>query len=230
MEHNSVINIDDLRRFRANGVLNPLLAEDRERTGTIKVFEGQPCLEYQEVSDTYRRMGWVHTIKFIDCLATSEDIEVISTFDWIETLHLRQLSYVDLMPLSRMSNLKNLFLNFTWHSRKIHNIEFVRTMTNLRSLDLTYTCISDLSPLETCKELFALNLWNTEVEDLTPLAGLHKLKHLTLFDTKVKSLDPIQHLIDSGLQVFGFGQKSNVVPNILLVDDKTRRAEEFWYS
>jgi Leucine-rich repeat (LRR) protein len=58
-------------------------------------------------------------------------------------------------------------------------------------LDLSYTRLSDLSPLAEMTELESLHVSFTEVSDLSPLAGLERLRGLSLYKTPVSDLSPL---------------------------------------
>jgi len=64
-------------------------------------------------------------------------------------------------------------------------------------LDLSFTDISDLSPLAGLKGLHTLGLSRTKVSDLAPLAGLTGLQSLGLYGTKVSgaSVDELQRIL-----------------------------------
>ena len=58
-------------------------------------------------------------------------------------------------------------------------------LTNLKSLFLARTEVSDLSALTTLAKLKELDLSGTQVSDLSPLSALIDLKSLSLRGTKV---------------------------------------------
>lgn len=65
----------------------------------------------------------------------------------------------------------------------IANLEPLREVRNLHTLDLTSTAVTHLDPLKNLSALSVLNLMNTKVEDLRPLMGLSKLRNLILMNT-----------------------------------------------
>lgn len=70
----------------------------------------------------------------------------------------------------------------------------VGALESLRSLDLSNTQVSDLSPLAGMTALGTLLLDNTQVSDLSPLAGMTGLESLRFSRTKVSDLSPIAGL------------------------------------
>ena len=67
-------------------------------------------------------------------------------------------------------------------------------LTNLRSLDLSHTQITDLAPIKDLKTLQVLYLPRTRTTNLAPLKGLISLQSLNLPNTRVADLEPIKDL------------------------------------
>ena len=88
-------------------------------------------------------------------------------------------------------------LDFGWETDIIlrdEDIEPLRYMVNLRSLDLSSNEISDLSPLSGLTNLETLSLWNNEISDLSPLSGLVNLEWLALDSNQISDLSPLSSL------------------------------------
>ncbi|MEM8699597.1 MAG: leucine-rich repeat domain-containing protein [Pseudomonadota bacterium] len=85
-------------------------------------------------------------------------------------------------------------------------------LTQLRRLDLDYTQVSNLTPLNTLTGLQVLYLISTQVSDLTPLGALNGFRELYLNDTPVSDLTPLRAL--TGLQELDLDdtQVSNLTP------------------
>lgn len=62
----------------------------------------------------------------------------------------------------------------------VENIEFVTFMPHLKYLILAWTFVTDITPLETCKELVYLELDHGIVHDYSPLVGCTALQDLNL--------------------------------------------------
>ena len=72
----------------------------------------------------------------------------------------------------------------------------LRYMVNLRSLTITRSYISDLTPLADLVNLSNLRLSdNYRLTDLTPLADLVSLTDLNLQDNQITSIDPLRNLV-----------------------------------
>ncbi len=69
-----------------------------------------------------------------------------------------------------------------------------QVLTQLNSLDLNNTQITDLSPLSVLTQLNSLNLTSTQVIDLSPLSGLTQLNGLGLYNTKITDLSALSGL------------------------------------
>jgi Leucine-rich repeat (LRR) protein len=66
--------------------------------------------------------------------------------------------------------------------------------SKIKELDLSFSEISDLEPINGIRSLQWINLNNTKVIDLEPIKGLRSLKELYLNDTQVSNLEPIKGL------------------------------------
>jgi len=66
----------------------------------------------------------------------------------------------------------------------------ISSLNKLKKLDLRYTKVRDLTPLEKLLGLEAVNLYRTKDADITSLAALANLTELHLNATRVKDLPP----------------------------------------
>ncbi len=96
----------------------------------------------------------------------------------------------DLTPLSRMTQLQELFLDNT----QVSDLTPLSALTQLQFLSLDNTQVSDLTPLSGMRELHRLFLRNTPVSDLTPLSGMRELHRLFLTSTQVSDLTPLNEM------------------------------------
>lgn len=78
---------------------------------------------------------------------------------------------------------------------KLKDISFVKGAINLKSINLAFGEVSDLSPLSECKELLYLSGSNNPLQDLRPVAGLTKLRSISLYSSQIKDLTPLAGLI-----------------------------------
>lgn len=102
-------------------------------------------------------------------------------------LDLTEKNIGDLSPLSRLTNLENLYLR----GNPVSDLSPLAGLTSLRTLDLFATQASDLTPLEGLTGLTTLFLDNTRVTDVSPLAGMTELTQLHLDDTQVSDISPL---------------------------------------
>ena len=73
----------------------------------------------------------------------------------------------NLMPVSRLTNLKSLDISYT----EIGFLQPIQGLANLESLNIAHTYINSIEPLKEMTNLRQLNISNTPVTDLTPLAN-----------------------------------------------------------
>jgi len=66
--------------------------------------------------------------------------------------------------------------------------------TQLKTLDLSYNNIRDISALEKCTELTTLTLSNNNIENISAVSKLTKLKELALDNNKITDMLPVKGL------------------------------------
>ena len=94
----------------------------------------------------------------------------------VTRLVLSENQIVDLEPLQRLTNLKELIL---WYNL-ISDLTPLRSMTHLTELNVGNNLISDTQPLQDLMNLVELNVGGTQVNDLSSLQGLTNLVSLDL--------------------------------------------------
>ncbi|MCF2562345.1 S-layer homology domain-containing protein [Bifidobacterium boum] len=77
----------------------------------------------------------------------------------------------------------------------ISSVQGLQVFTNLTSLGLDGTRVSDVSPLSKLVNLKWLSLWKTRVSDVSPLSKLTKLEWLVLDGTGVSDVSPLSKLV-----------------------------------
>jgi Leucine-rich repeat (LRR) protein len=75
------------------------------------------------------------------------------------------------------------------------NISGIENLVNLKSLNLTFNNINDISPLSQLKNLTSLRISANRISDLTPLSGLTKLTISELNSNLIKDISPLRNLI-----------------------------------
>ena len=96
----------------------------------------------------------------------------------------------DLNSLSKLTNLKRLIF---W-GMQLSNISALSDLTNLTELHLLYTWVSDISALANLTNLTQLHLSDTQVSDISALANLTNLTQLYLSNTQVSDVSALANL------------------------------------
>ncbi len=76
----------------------------------------------------------------------------------------------------------------------IKNIEGIQYFSNLKSLDLSFNKIEEITLLQGLKQLEKINLENNKIEDISALKELTNLKELNLRDNLITDLNPLKGL------------------------------------
>ncbi|TAE07511.1 MAG: hypothetical protein EAZ95_18335 [Bacteroidetes bacterium] len=169
---------------------------------------------------------------------TNQDLQKISTYTYLEVLHLDHSQITDITPLQKLTNLQKLVL---WNNQ-ITDITPLQKLTNLRELLLDNNQITDIKPLQTLINLHRLRLQNNQITDITPLQKLINLKKLILVSNQITHisldfLNALPHLKE--LYLYGnpiqnlpkevFDKKENVLPEVRAylesIQDKRDRRE-----
>jgi Leucine-rich repeat (LRR) protein len=91
----------------------------------------------------------------------------------------------DLNPTSLDLNLRNTVVS---------NLEPLKELKNLTSLDLSRAKVSNVDALKELKNLTFLGLASTGVSNVEPLKGLKNLTFLDLAPTQVRNVEPLKEL------------------------------------
>jgi len=117
-----------------------------------------------------------------------------------------------------------------WHLED-YEIEPLRYMINLTSLDLNHNPISDLSPLAGLINLTELKLLDNTATDLTPLAGLINLTSLELSLRNFHDMDLTPIIGLTGLTRFRLSLGGNHIDDISPLADLTALTRlELWHN
>ncbi len=79
---------------------------------------------------------------------------------------------------------------------KLKDISFVEGARSLKSMNMAFGEVSDLSPLANCKELLYLSGSNNPLHDLSPLAGLVNLRTISFYSSQINDLTPLAGLVN----------------------------------
>lgn len=132
---------------------------------------------------------WPATLRVNSC-PNLVDVEALAGMGSLTKLSLTSCpALVETEALSQLPSLHLLNLDGSSNA----DCSGIGALTKLRELDLSYSRIASLSPLEPLSELEELALDGCEaIDDLAPLAGLSKLADLSLIGCSLlRSLDPL---------------------------------------
>ena len=123
----------------------------------------------------------------------------------------------DLTGLEHAVNLQGLNLDTAWIDNElgvnpISNVSPLAGLTNLETLNLTFTGVSDVSPLASLTNLETLELNVTAVSDVSPLASLTNLTWLELSGTGVSDVSPLATLTNLETLRLDYTAVSDVSP------------------
>ncbi|NER93887.1 MAG: NACHT domain-containing protein [Symploca sp. SIO1B1] len=107
-----------------------------------------------------------------------------------------------------LSNLETLILERT----QVTDISPLSGLTQLKALDLSQTQVTDISPLKDLTQLKLLDLSQTQVTDISPLKDLTQLKLLNLSQTQVTDISPLKDLTQLKLLNLSQTQVTDVSP------------------
>ena len=105
-------------------------------------------------------------------------------------------------------------LNISW--TQVSDLSPLKDLTNLQVLDVSSTQVSDLSPLKGLVNLQVLDIYNRQVRDITPLKDLLNLVRLDISSTEVSDLSPLKGLLNLENLNISLTQVTDLTPLIEL--------------
>ncbi|BBJ28075.1 leucine-rich repeat domain-containing protein [Athalassotoga saccharophila] len=135
---------------------------------------------------------------------------MLSNLDGIE--YLTNLATLDLVGnnISDISPLKGLKLkSIDLSYNHIKDISALSTMTSLISLDLSHNEISDITPLASLTSLKMLNLSSNDIENINAIKNLKNLESLDLSSNHISDVTPIE---DLGQSILSLDISYNPIP------------------
>ncbi|MEH2347758.1 MAG: leucine-rich repeat domain-containing protein [Nostoc sp.] len=107
----------------------------------------------------------------------TNDISILCNLSSLSSLILGQSEIRDFSPLAKMQNLVSLII---FNIDEDIDCQFLKTMTQLTTLGLATTGISDLGLLANLTNLEKLDIIENEISDFSPLANIYKLTSLSI--------------------------------------------------
>lgn len=164
----------------------------RQQNDLLELFKVRQILYFQEVNPPIDEVATfipsMHYFTDLEILSIDsnylEDISNLASLTTLKSLWLNECFTIeDYTPISHLTNLIELKLGFNG----IKNIEFIKTLSNLKNLFLCGNLIEDVIPLANLTNLVSIDLSSNPIKDVRPLALLSNLKELELGTDKPAS-------------------------------------------
>ena len=143
------------------------------------------------------------------CLVSIVGILVYNAFsyaedaeDWIPDPNLRhaisEALDVDTLTIADMQHLYDFVADgkFKADLREIQSLKGLEHAISLKSLAISFTKVSDLTPLAELENLRVLKLHTNRITDITPLSGLVNLELLQLQANQITDISPLAGLLN----------------------------------
>jgi internalin A len=142
------------------------------------------------------RKAKITSSREMSALKVSKEIGkfIMSDGSLVGSLKCSSTQVSDLEPLRELTNLQTI----DCRGAQVSDLEPLRGLTSLQYLYCSSTQVSDLEPLQGLTSLQILDCSGTQVSDLNPLHGLTSLQNLQCDFTQVSNLEPLRG--HSGLQ------------------------------
>ena len=137
----------------------------------------------------------------------------IAALDKLQSLDLYGLQIADLSPLSEMTGVTNLRLQ--WN--QVRDLRPISGMVALKFLALHGVQVTDLTPIAALVRLTNLYLDDTQITDLSPLAGLGQISELSANNTQIFDLTPLAGMLDLKFLSLDNTQITNLMPLVGIV-------------
>jgi Leucine-rich repeat (LRR) protein/uncharacterized protein YjdB len=158
--------------------------------------------------DTISKLNELPNLKYLDLSSTPvDDLSVLSGLIHLQSLKLQMNckydGFANVDGLKSLTNLKELDLS----DNPIGDINGLKDLTNLEKLNLGSTSLKDISALSGLKNLQYLNLNRNDIEDISSLSGLTNLQYLDLGMNPVSNISALSKL--TNLQTLLLSKQSN---------------------
>lgn len=124
-----------------------------------------------------------------------KDISGIRYLENLETLYIYDTNILDPSPIGEVTSLESFdyYVNESeLNKNTTHNFDYLRTLHNLKNIDLCEGNISDVSFLLVHKNLKVLSLSDNPIENFSILSELSGLEELAIDGCDLTSLDGIE--------------------------------------
>lgn len=149
---------------------------------TLVIYDTEALENWWNSLPIYWKAVFAQQIKLDSKPSTEQLHEIIN----MQELDLSGNPYMqDLMPVSRLTNLRSLNIANT----EISNLMAIQALSKLEFLNLKETYIDDLGPLQEMAHLKVLNIMNTPITNLTPLVNDPSIEIILADSTNIKKHD-----------------------------------------
>ncbi len=132
--------------------------------------------EMDSLNKRYDPVRFIWTVKI-------RNLSIRTDATWFYPFKFDRYLYVDNKDLYALRYCEDMVCIDIGHNGAVTDCEWAAFMPNLKYLILGETGISDLSPLENCKNLVYLEMFTIPVKDYSPLLGCTALEDLNLGKT-----------------------------------------------
>ncbi|MDP2236901.1 MAG: leucine-rich repeat domain-containing protein [Bacteroidales bacterium] len=98
--------------------------------------------------------------------------------------------FVTLEPLSQLSDLETVDISYT----PVEDLTPLRNLSRLRTISLSGTMVQNLTPLQYAGNLREIHCNETNLNDISVMASFRQLERLFCSNSKIQSLDPLSSL------------------------------------
>jgi Leucine-rich repeat (LRR) protein len=116
------------------------------------------------------------------------------SFEWHSVFKKKLNIISDSLQLDDIKNITSIDALDLSNNGYLRTIEPLAQLTNLKTLNLAGTTITDLSPIRNLTELVDLNIANSGIEDISALKYSDKLIDLTLNNTPVSDISVVEKM------------------------------------
>ncbi len=125
---------------------------------------------------------------------TATSIPALDELTALESLTISMELVQDYSTISTVPTL--ISLSVVNGGDNLSNIDFIKTLTGVKYLNLIGNSITDVTPLSGLTELLMLGLGHNKIESIAPLAALEKLTYLEAQFNYIQDVSPLANLAD----------------------------------